>query len=205
MRLTTILVCFITILAAEPLLAQGSLESESANRGASIGIWYAYSPSSNSFFAKMKRARFTLAGVDITYANLKAGNLVLYFSSQFIAYSRTDFPANGRTGPRNNRSGIGVTPIRITVPFGNKRNSYPYISTGGGLMLFKKRFPNDGGTRLNVTVDLGIGYNISIDENYSIDFGYRFHHLSNGDTGEVNPGLDSNLFIATLQLKIPRN
>lgn len=169
--------------------------------GVAIGIWYGYSPASNSFFAKMEQTTFFLAGVDIRYATIQLERLFINLSSQIIAYSRTDFPSNGVSGPRDNRNGFGITPLKITVPVTGKR-SYPYLSASAGLMLFDKRFPTEEGTRLNATIDVGTGYNFYLNNKYRLDLGYRFHHLSNGDTGKVNPGIDSNLFVATLQINI---
>lgn len=204
MNYTTLLICAFAIAVAVPVSGQSIERDHQSLRSPSFGLWVAHSPSSNSFFAKTARTHFTLAGLDYTYAVVRAGHTDLLFSTQLIIYSKTDFPLNGRSGPRDSRNGVGLTPLRLTIPF-TMRESYPYITAGGGLMLFHERFPNRNGTRLNATVDLGLGYNIDLGNNTFIDIGYRFHHLSNGDSGDVNPGLDSNMFIATWKFALPRN
>ncbi len=61
-------------------------------------------------------------------------------------------------------------------------------------MYFKKPFPDERGVPFNFTLELGGGIEIIILENISLTAGYKYHHMSNGQFGEVNPGVDSNIF-----------
>lgn len=156
----------------------------------SIGIWTAYSPFSSSFFAKMEKTNFTLLGLSYTHSNFSIGKNELYLTSELTLYGRTHFPVNGVSGQKDQRSGLGMVPARLIIPFGNL-----FTGIGVGIFLFDDRFPNNEGTLLNVTIDACIGYKFRITEKNDFSISYRFHHLSNAGRGNVNPGIDSNMFV----------
>lgn len=169
-----------------------------------IGIWTGYSPVSNSFLAKMEKTRFAMGGIEWVYGTLNnRGGTPVELSGELILLGWTGFPKNGRSGPRESRFGIGAVPIRLSLPLtAMPRNHYPYLSLGAGFFFFDNPFPTDDGTNLNATVDLGIGYTFRIDPSTRLNIGYRFHHLSNGGSGLINPGLDSNMFVISIRSRI---
>lgn len=63
-------------------------------------------------------------------------------------------------------------------------------------MYFKKPFPDDRGVPFNFTLELGGGLEIVLLKNASLTLGYKYHHMSNGQFGQINPGVDSNVFYA---------
>lgn len=168
--------------------------------GYTFEVWTAHSPFSTSVFAKMKNTQFSLIGFNFGHSSIQSGNLNILLSSELVLFGRMNFPVNGHSGPKDQRSGLGIVPLRLTIPFSgpDSRNHF-YADTGPGIFLFDKEFPNQDGTNLNVTIDLSIGYQFSISENHSLSVGYRFHHLSNAGTGEVNPGLDSNMIFISFK------
>jgi hypothetical protein len=56
----------------------------------------------------------------------------------------------------------------------------------------QNNFPTDEARRLNYTFDITIGCNFKTNTVGMVSFGYKFHHISNAETGNENPGLDSN-------------
>jgi hypothetical protein len=185
-----------------PLYGNSASESDDNKEKSNISIdfWTAYSPQSSSFFAKMENTRRSLLGIGIRHTNLEISGQILNFASEITLFGRTRYPVNGVDGPQDQRSGIGLVPIRLTVPFtGRSEFNYPFFDTGFGFLLFEDHFPNNDGTLLNVTIDTSIGYNFRISENSSLAVGYRFHHLSNAGTGKVNPGIDSNMLVISFR------
>lgn len=161
-----------------------------------MDIWSGYSPLSTSFFAKMRNTRFMLMGIGFNHVKIPFGDSEVQLSSEVTLFGTINYPANGFSGPRAQRSGLGIVPLRISFPFTHRPSgSFPFAEGGIGLFLFEDRFPNSHGTLLNVTLDFGLGYNIKITESNSLAIGYRFHHLSNAGIGTVNPGLDSNMIL----------
>ena len=66
----------------------------------------------------------------------------------------------------------------------------PYIFTGGGFMYTSLDEPGLG-TDYNGNYQAGVGTHYFIKENTTIDFNYRYHHISNADTAEPNEPLNS--------------
>lgn len=181
----------------------GSTENETDKNNVSIDLWTGYSPLSTAFFAKMRNTRLMLMGIGFNYANIHFGGNNLQLSSELVLFGTINFPIDGLEGPRSQRSGLGVIPLRISFPFTKgSSGSFPYAEAGLGLFLFEDRFPNKNGTLLNVTIDFGIGYNFKMTESNSLAIGYRFHHLSNAGAGSVNPGLDSNMILLRLRTNL---
>jgi lipid A 3-O-deacylase len=67
----------------------------------------------------------------------------------------------------------------------------PYIFGGGGLVYTELDVP-ELGRRLNGTYQTGLGSQYFIKKNTSIDFNYRFHHISNANTAKPNGPLNSS-------------
>jgi opacity protein-like surface antigen len=42
--------------------------------------------------------------------------------------------------------------------------------------------------------DVGAGVRVVLTPTLTLTAGYRYHHLSNGFRGQINPGVDANLF-----------
>ena len=57
-----------------------------------------------------------------------------------------------------------------------------------------KRTPSFGGTRFQFTADVGGGVEIRLKDKKAVTLGYKYYHISNGNRGIVNPGIDNNLF-----------
>jgi len=91
--------------------------------------------------------------------------------------------------------GMGVSPIglRLTYQRASSRVA-PFVATSTGWIFFTDPFPDARGKQFNFTVDAGVGLRIGLTSTTALTVGYRYHHLSNGFRGEINPGIDSHLF-----------
>jgi Lipid A 3-O-deacylase (PagL) len=47
-----------------------------------------------------------------------------------------------------------------------------------------------GATQFNFTAQLGAGVQVFTSRHHSIDFGYKYRHISNANLGRINPGTD---------------
>jgi opacity protein-like surface antigen len=61
------------------------------------------------------------------------------------------------------------------------------------MLYFGAAVPDERGRRLNFAVGIGAGLQVLLLSGLSVTAGYRYHHLSNGFRGSINPGLDANL------------
>lgn len=90
--------------------------------------------------------------------------------------------------------GFGITPLGFQFNWRTKNTIQPFLKTSTGFMYLDRRFPDDRGTRFNFTLELGGGVEIMLGEHLSFSAGYKYHHMSNFFFGEINPGVDSNIF-----------
>lgn len=67
----------------------------------------------------------------------------------------------------------------------------PYLLAGGGLIYTELDVP-ELGSKLNGNYQAGVGFHYFINKDTSIDFNYRYHHISNAGTAEPNDPLNSS-------------
>lgn len=91
-------------------------------------------------------------------------------------------------------SGFGFSPLGFQFNINQKNIVQPFFKTSAGFMLFNEPFPDQRGVKFNYTLELGGGLEIVVTDHMSLSVGYKYHHMSNGQTGQINPGVDSNIF-----------
>ena len=99
------------------------------------------------------------------------------------------------TGRRRYAYGIGASPIGAQVNFVHYRRIEPFLTSGGGFLYFNHQM--FGATQFNFTAQLGGGVQLfTSSRRAALDLGYKYHHISNANLGNRNPGMDSHtLFI----------
>ena len=90
--------------------------------------------------------------------------------------------------------GFGITPGVIKMYFLPKSRIKPYLQFGGGVIFVNKPMPVPEAGRFNFTGYFGGGILYQISPNRGITFSYRYFHISNGNTKELNPGYNANVF-----------
>jgi len=98
--------------------------------------------------------------------------------------------------------GVGFTPVGLQLNFRRKKKVQPFISMGAGLIFFAKSVPDDRsplfpdrqGRKFNFTTSGGVGVEFATKSERAYTVGFKFHHISNASTGNINPGFDQNLF-----------
>jgi hypothetical protein len=103
-------------------------------------------------------------------------------------------------GHRAYANGVGGSPIGAQVNFVHYRHVEPFLTSGGGFLYFNHRM--FGTTQqFNFTAQLGGGVQLfTSSRRTAIDLGYRYHHISNANLGNQNPGLDSHMLFVGLSL-----
>jgi hypothetical protein len=104
------------------------------------------------------------------------------------------------TGRRAYSYGIGGSPIGAQVNLVHYRHVEPFLTSGGGFLYFNHRM--FGTTQqFNFTAQLGGGVQLfTSSRRTAIDLGYKYHHISNANLGNQNPGLDSHMLFIGLSL-----
>lgn len=163
-----------------------------------FGISAIYSPKSFIAWGKIKNSRSLSFRGQIWHSRVSYGTFKARLGSEIILAHHLHYPINGDNGPEDYRFGIGVVPVNIFMPFSESRpvNPFTFVSAGG--ILLNDKFPKRNGASINYLINLGAGIEMKMFRKSDIQFGYILQHMSNANTGQENPGIDSHMFFFSI-------
>ena len=85
----------------------------------------------------------------------------------------------------------GASPVTLQLNWLHFGKLQPFLTSGGGFLYFNRHMFN--ATQLNFTAQVAVGLQVFTSKHQSVDFGYRYHHISNANLGNENPGMDSHV------------
>lgn len=95
--------------------------------------------------------------------------------------------------------GVGGSPVGAQVNFVHYHHFEPFLTAGGGFLYFNH--PVLEATQFNFTAQFGGGVQLfTSSRRTAIDLGYKYHHISNANLGNQNPGMDSEMFFIGVSL-----
>ena len=165
-------------------------------------LWSGYSFESVYLLGKTKNARSAIIGLGTRKVIRQYGdNGLLYYTADIIPYIYFDYPKRDDNDRFVELTGFGFSPAGLL--FEKSINSvFSYqLGISGSFIFMEANFPTDKGRRLNFTFDPSFTIETKLNKSLSIASGYKFHHISNGQTGKENPGLDSNFIFLSFILK----
>ena len=174
---------------------------DSARKNA-VQLWGGYSPGSMRLFGTIEGARLSAVGVRYLrrirqHADVR--HLLEYTVDVLPLVWMNHAPVRGapemarRRGVRTLR-GVGLTPVGLRLSGPLDQRWQLYFDGGLGFVYFADPLPDRRGKELNFTARAGLGIRLRAGPYTALTLGYRFHHLSNGFRGRINPGFDSNFF-----------
>lgn len=177
----------------------GSLQAQVQAEKSYYSVWGGYSFNSVKFLGKTKNSQTHILalGYQKQFSNYK-GKGELYYSMDIIPYLGFEYPKRDEDDRRVSRSGFGLSPIGFLWKGKSSKRIIPFAHTTGGLIFMESNFPTDLSRRLNYTFDVTLGVNLRLGRAALLSFGYKFHHISNAETGKQNPGLDSNFLFLSI-------
>lgn len=174
-------------------------------------LWYSGSAGGGSVLGNIEKGRLQLLGLRYHHLLLPAPTQdrasydapTLTYTADLIPAARLSIPKDGAPGAYYARIpdsgtpldtyGFGVYPVGLRLQFRNRSRIRPFLSGHTGLLYFFDRVPDDRGRRFNFAAALGGGLEIKLLSSLALTLEYRYHHLSNGFRGSINPGLDVNV------------
>lgn len=90
--------------------------------------------------------------------------------------------------------GEAISPVGMRWNFLPRRKLQPFFEGHGGDMFSTHPIPVETAGSFNFTFDFGVGLEWYRTHSRSLRFEYRFHHISDHDTTDFNPGIDNGLF-----------
>ena len=154
-----------------------------------IGFWFEGQFANAHAFGSVIDSR--MYQMEARYTRLVYTNrsIELYYLAEVIPVSLIgDSAANEH---RVYAYGAGGSPIGVQINLLRYRRVQPFLTSGGGFLYFDRRL--FGQTQLNFTAQLGAGMQLFTSNSHSVDFGYLYHHVSNANLGNHNPGMDSHV------------
>jgi hypothetical protein len=200
---------WICTLSALPAVVGAQTPSDTALAADHVfGVWAGASLSSVAVFGTITDRRLVLTGLryervvertrSVTTAyTFDLHPIAVVTNTPRYGVQRTPRRSVVETG-RSPAVGVGVSPLGLqlySAPFGNAR-LFGGGSAGG--IWFNRDMPMVGARRFNFALQLGTGVELTARSSGALVLGYKFHHLSNGGTAEVNPGIDGHVFYVGL-------
>lgn len=163
-----------------------------------ISLWGGYAFDSVTLWGKTTDATLGTLGFSLKRKFLDISNTTTAYFAGLHLYARYTYPEFKVGRQRTSLSGFGITPLGLQTNFLTNKKIQPFLNTSVGLMFLEKPFPDIRGEKMNFTFSLGTGLEFDLAGNTSLSLGYKYFHLSNGEIGEVNPGIDSSLLYTSI-------
>jgi Lipid A 3-O-deacylase (PagL) len=89
--------------------------------------------------------------------------------------------------------GEGLSPIGMQWDFLPARRLQPLVEGHIGYMYSTQPIPTAYAGAFNFTFDVGAGFELYRTHSHSYRIEYRYHHISNDETADDNPGIDNGV------------
>jgi opacity protein-like surface antigen len=97
-------------------------------------------------------------------------------------------------------AGEAFSPVGFQWNFRPRHKLQPVVLAHGGYMYSSQAIPINYAGSFNFTFDVGAGLEFYHSKTSSFRADYRYHHISNHDTAEINPGIDSGVLQITYSI-----
>lgn len=180
--------------------SQQQLKSNSLAQKNEFSLWVGLALDSFQLWGKTQDAHIQSLGFRYNRKLLRYYSAMLEYNVLVNLHSEYSYQGFEPYDYRNSLSGLGVSPLGLQLNFFSTRTFQPFINTSAGLMFMDKPFPDNRGKKLNFTFDAGSGVEIMLFPSVSLSIGVKYHHLSNGERGQINPGMDSYFYYTSITL-----
>ena len=89
--------------------------------------------------------------------------------------------------------GQAMSPVGFQGNFLPRRRTQPFLDSHGGYRYSSQEIPINGAGSFNFMFDFGAGVEFHCSNNRPVRVEYRFHHISNHNAAQTNPGIDNGL------------
>ena len=183
-----------------------------ADRKNEFGVWAAFAPDIPRVFGGSRRSTFGEIGFQYARRIATTKNTAIKYTLDLIPLAIINYEQQRliRVSPSSiivNRNkmtayAVSVTPVGFQANFRRRSRIQPFLTANAGMIVFNRAIPDDRsplrpnqvGRRFNFTLAGGGGVEFDADRERSYRVGFKFHHISNASTGNINPGFDQNLF-----------
>lgn len=198
--------------SAEETGGAAAQTDDAFNRKNEFAVWSGFAPDIPRVFGGSRRSTFAEVGFRYSRRLATTENLALKYQVDVIPLAvinyrverlvRTSATTLGYDRSRETAYAAGLTPVNFQLNFRRRTKIQPFLTAEAGLLIFGKKIPDDRsalrpnqvGRRLNFTLAAGGGVEFATEDARSYTVGFKFHHISNNSSANINPGFDQNLF-----------
>jgi len=179
---------------------QQRTQSGSLDKKNEYTFWIGLALNSFQFWGQMKDVHIQSLGFQYNRKLLRFHNTILEYNLLTNLYSNFTYQGFEPYAYRSSLTGIGISPLGLQLNFLSHKTAQPFINTSAGLMFMGKPFPDVRGKKMNFTLSAGAGLEIMLSRSVSLSLGIKYHHLSNGSRGQINPGVDTNIYYTSVTI-----
>jgi hypothetical protein len=179
-----------------------------------IGFWGGTSTIHKDLSGPSAGGNFQMAGFRYSHRMLNGKFVKLRYILDLIPVAVLNYPRDRPFQTAQNTAeivhdrktvyGLGFAPGGLQMNFRNRKKYQPFVAGGLGFMYLTQVTPDfrtplqprATGAKINYTADFGAGLEIGLKKNRNFIVGYKYHHLSNLYTGNINIGYNSNFVYA---------
>lgn len=190
------------------------LPTEYSTKPNEIGFWGGTSTVHKDLSGPSAGGNFQMLGFRYSHRMLDGKSVKLRYILDLIPVAVLNYPrerpfqtaANTIEIVRDRKTvyGLGFAPGGLQLNFRNRKKYQPFVAGGLGFMYLTQVTPDlrtplqprATGAKINYTADFGGGLEIGLKNNKNFIIGYKYHHLSNLYTGNMNVGYNSNFVYA---------
>ena len=191
---------FIVLLCSAAAFAQNGQVVPQATTGwaggSELRVVGGYSPRSNEGIGVTKNRKLYYAAIEYAHPIVHFHNTTLSYNAGIVPFIAVTRPAEtilGTSYPAGTSWGMGATPVGFAWGFRPAARLQPFFEIAGGLAYFNEQVPIAQSSQFNFLAHWGGGVEFYHGGIHWLTVGYRYHHISNANTGHFNPGIDSNL------------
>ncbi len=163
-----------------------------------IMVWGGFSPDSTTAikaFGRTPDAHFGIVSFRYSRRFNNSDAVNLKYTADATPVAVLSFPVPFTT-TSTTTYGFGFSPIGMQINFRPRKKIQPFVGLSGGFLYFAKQVPGPFGTHFQFTADVNGGVEIRLKNKRALTLGYKYFHISNGNRGIINPGIDNNVFYA---------
>jgi hypothetical protein len=185
-----------------------AMSAAQANEGATlkrgnqeVGFWGGYSADSMIGIGKVHDRKYFELNAQYAITMLAGRQMALKGVFELVPVALlnepTEYYFDTHHKPTGSRAGAttyagGATPLGLQVNFLNRHRVQPFVDAHGGLLYFTRQEPVPNSSQFNFTFNFGAGVQVFTGTRSSLLLGYKYHHISNDNSGNANPGVDNN-------------
>lgn len=170
-----------------------------------VGIWSGANFTNGHVFGFVQNRRFVPIGITWAPALLRHRRFVLKYRIDVLPavfLSDRVYVPDGQAQPPGSVwvYGAGVSPVGAQMDFPNRTRFKPFAEVTSGFLYFNRKILGYNETKFQFTVALGMGVHMMTSDHFGLQFGYKYHHMSNANIYTGNPGMDSQILYGGVSL-----